>query len=145
VITQTTDTILGDVPKDWGVVRLRDVLKTHFPGNWGEETGACMLRVLRSTNLTNSGPLDLADVAVRAIPKDEAEAIQPRKDDILLERSGGGPEQPVGRVGFVSEDMPGFAFSNFLHLLRPDQTKIDPRYLGWVLYRLNRSGRVLRL
>src|SRR5438874_1708749 len=106
-----TATILGDIPDGWEVARLRDVLATHFPGNWGEEHGVCMFQVVRSTNLTNDGPLDLSDVAVRALPKEDGETLQPRKNDILLERSGGGPEQPVGRVGFVPEDMPGFVYS----------------------------------
>jgi len=41
--------------------------------------------------------------------------------------------------------MPGHAFSNFLHLLRPEPKEVDPRFLGWVLYQVNRTGRVVRL
>jgi len=41
--------------------------------------------------------------------------------------------------------MPGYAFSNFLHLLRPEPNEIDPRFLGWLLYQVNRTGRVVRL
>src|SRR5205814_3748443 len=100
---------------------------------------------LRSTNLTNDGPLDFSDVARRAIRADWLPFLEPKKHDILLERSGGGPDQPVGRVGFIEDNLPGYAFSNFLHLLRPDPKKINPRYLGWVLYLINRSGRILRL
>jgi type I restriction enzyme, S subunit len=68
-----------------------------------------------------------------------------KEDDILLERSGGGPTQPVGRVGFIRTEMPLNWFSNFVHLLRPDPEKIDVVFLRWLLFRLNSSGIVERL
>jgi type I restriction enzyme S subunit len=137
--------MLGDIPDDWSDSRLRDLLQGHFPGDWGEERGPHMAPVLRSTNLTNHGRLNLCDIAVRALPPEKVELLAPCQGDILLERSGGGPDQPVGRVGMLEADLPGHAFSNFLHLLRPDRDKINSRFLGWVLYRVNRTGRILRL
>ena len=137
--------MLGDVPNDWDIRPLRRLLSANFPGDWGEERGPQMTRVLRSTNLTNDGRLDLEDVALRALAPAKAESLTPRRHDILLERSGGGPGQPVGRVAFVQAEMPGHGFSNFLHLLRPDTNEVDARFLGWVLYRVNRTGRVVRL
>jgi len=145
VLSLKEDTMLGNVPEDWHVRPLRSLLIGNYPGDWGDDRGPHMVPVLRSTNLTNEGRLDLRDVEYRALRPDKASLLTPQKGDILLERSGGGPGQPVGRVGFVESDMPGFAFSNFLHLLRPDQTAIDNRLLGWVLYRVNRTGRILRL
>ena len=136
---------MGDTPKDWEIHPLRKLLTTHFPGDWGEERGAHMVAVLRSTNLTNSGWLDVSDVAQRALAPERAEALALRAGDILLERSGGGPKQPVGRVGFIDHDMSRHAFSNFIHLLRPNPRRIHPRYLGWLLWAVNRSGRILRL
>ena len=137
--------MLGDVPNDWDVRPLRRLLSANFPGDWGAERGPQMTRVLRSTNLTTDGRLDLEDVALRALARAKAKSLTPRRHDILLERSGGGPGQPVGRVGFVQVEMPGHGFSNFLHLLRPDTNEVDARFLGWVLYRVNRTGRVVRL
>lgn len=145
MLTLKDDTMLGDVPDGWDVKPLRRLVTADYPGDWGEERGPSMTRVLRSTNLTNDGHLDLDDVALRALPADKIAPLAPRRGDILLERSGGGPGQPVGRVGLVTLDMPGYAFSNFLHLLRPDPDEIDPRFLKWVLYQVNRTGRVVRL
>jgi type I restriction enzyme, S subunit len=51
----------------------------------------------------------------------------------------------VGRIGFVTQDLPGYWFSNFVQLLRPDAEKINPEYLGWILLELNRSGIIERL
>lgn len=139
------DTMLGEIPSDWEAKPLAEMLSQHYPGEWGKERGLHMVKVLRSTNLTNDGGLDVTDVAIRALPPRKAKMLTPKHGDILLERSGGGPGQPVGRVGFVEDDMPEHAFSNFLHLLRPNVDKIDPRFLGWILYRINQTGRIVRL
>lgn len=124
---------------------LKSLLAFNAPGDWGDDGGPHMVHVLRSTNLTNERRLDLSDIALRALKAEKAEKLAPRQGDILLERSGGGPDQPVGRVGHVADDLPGHAFSNFLHLLRPDANAIEPSFLSWVLYRVNRTGRILRL
>jgi len=145
MLTLKEDTMLGDVPEDWDVKPLSGVLSANYPGDWGEDRGPHMIRVLRSTNLTNGGQLDLRDIAFRALAPAKADRLAPRRHDILLERSGGGPGQPVGRVGFVVDDMPGHGFSNFLHLLRPDTQEVNAHFLAWVLYRVNRTGRVVRL
>jgi len=145
MLTLTEDTMLGDIPGDWSSKPLLEALSEHYPGDWGEDRGPHMTKVLRSTNLTNEGRLDLENIALRALPQKKAELLAPKRHDILLERSGGGPGQPVGRVGFIEADMLGHGFSNFLHLLRPNPEKINPRFLGWVLYRINQTGRIIRL
>lgn len=145
MLTLKQDTMLGNVPPDWDVKPLKALLQSNAPGDWGDDGGPNMYRVLRSTNLTNERRLDLSDIAVRALKPEKAERLAPRKGDILLERSGGGPDQPVGRIGHVAEDLPSHAFSNFLHLLRPNASEIDPTYLSWILFRVNRTGRILRL
>src|SRR5437867_4068874 len=145
MLTLKDHTMLGDVPNVWNRKPLHALLSAHYPGDWGDERGPHMTKVLRSTNFTNEGALDLDDIALRALPQRKAELLAPKRHDILVERSGGGPGQPVGRVAFVDADMPGYAFSNFLHLLRPDAAEVNPRFLGWVLYRINRTGRIVRL
>ena len=84
-------------------------------------------------------------MALRYFSTERAERFRLCDKDLLLERSGGGPTQPVGRVGFIARDLPGYWFSNFVQLLRPDPTKVDPDLLGWFLLRLNQSGIVERL
>jgi type I restriction enzyme S subunit len=103
MLTLTQDTMLGNIPGDWGVKPLKALLTSNIPGDWGEDRGPNMVPVLRSTNLTGSGRLDLCDIALRALSPEKAASLSPKKNDVLLERSGGGPDQPVGRVGFVDE------------------------------------------
>ena len=137
--------MLGEIPSGWETRILAELLSEHYPGDWGQERGVQTAKIIRSTNLTREGRLDLTDVAVRALSPLKASMLTPKRGDILLERSGGGPGQPVGRVGFVERDLPDHAFSNFLHLLRPKPEEVNPRFLGWILHQINHTGRVVRL
>ena len=144
-MTLPSSTMLGGIPSHWETKALEELLTEHYPGDWGQERGPHTVKILRSTNFTREGRLDLGDVAIRALPPSKASLLAPKRGDILVERSGGGPGQPVGRIGLVDNDMPGYGFSNFLHLIRPDSEIVDSRFLGWVLYQVNRTGRIVRL
>ena len=84
-------------------------------------------------------------MATRYFPKDKADQFGLLQGDLLVERSGGGPEQPVGRIGFIDCDMPGSTVSNFVQVLRPDSQKVDASFLGWALFELQRTGIVERV
>jgi type I restriction enzyme, S subunit len=145
MLTYHHDTVIGNIPEDWHSRPLRELIKEQFSGDWGADEGECAVSVLRSTNFTSSGTLDFSDVATRYFNKDKADAFVLKKGDILVERSGGGPDQPVGRTGFITEDLQGYTVSNFVQVLRPDTEKIDPEFLGWLLYELQRTGIVERV
>lgn len=58
-----------------------------------------------------------------------------QKNDIIIERSGGGPKQPVGRVVLFDLDEEGYSFSNFTSVIRVRKdSRLDPVYLHRVLY-----------
>lgn len=102
MLSLTKRTMLGDVPDDWGAKPLRELLLEHMPGDWGDERGPNMIKVIRSTNLTNDGPLDLSDVAQRSIPGNKVARLEPRKDDLLLERSGGVQDSQLDESGLCT-------------------------------------------
>ena len=145
MLTHRAATVLGDIPSDWGRDLLRNFLEEQRGGDWGADDGEEALRILRSTNFTDCGDLNFSEVAVRYFSTVKASAFGLRSGDLLVERSGGGPTQPVGRVGFVADDLPGFWFSNFVQLLRADDRKINPQYLSWLLLELHQSGIIERL
>jgi type I restriction enzyme, S subunit len=145
MLTNRTATILGDIPVGWQRDALRNLLLGHEGGDWGDEAGEVAVQVLRSTNFTSTGALNFEDVALRYFTSSKAAKMALKEGDLLLERSGGGPTQPVGRVGFIRQDLPGHWFSNFVQLLRSNREKIEPEFLGWLLLELNRSGKVERL
>ena len=145
MIRHKHQTILGDIPSDWDARPLRSLLADELSGDWGDDEGEVTLSVLRSTNFTDSGNLKLDDVAKRGFTRTKAEHVQVQPNDILVERSGGGPNQPVGRVVMIREEMPDTGLANFVQTLRPDSTKIRPELLLWTLHQLNRSGFVEKL
>ncbi|MEF8728336.1 MAG: restriction endonuclease subunit S [Accumulibacter sp.] len=144
MLTHRSRTILGDIPADWEAKPLRTLITEQFAGDWGDDDGEQAVAVMRSTNFTNDGQLDFSDVAKRYFPKDKAEQFGLHQGDLLVERSGGGPDQPVGRIGFIERDMPGSTVSNFVQVLRPDPEKVDANFLGWALFELQRTGIVER-
>ena len=66
--------------------------------------------------------------------------------DIVIERSGGGPEQPVGRVVFFDLNDGTYCFSNFTSRLRViDKSTICPTYLFFYLLHFHASGQTRKL
>lgn len=55
--------------------------------------------------------------------------------DIIIEKSGGSKNQPVGRVVIFKRQNENFSFSNFTALLRIKPTlEINPLYLHYILH-----------
>lgn len=97
--------------------------------------------VIRNTNFTKDGTLDLSEIAVLDV---EAKQFQKRKlefGDLILEKSGGGPKQPVGRIALFEEVSDLFTLSNFTSALRVvDPHLLDFRFLHKFLYWKYLSG-----
>jgi type I restriction enzyme S subunit len=145
MLTHRFKTILGDIPPDWQAKPIRALVAEQFAGDWGNDDGETAVSVVRSTNFTNDGQLDTSDVATRYFPQEKADQFGLKKGDLLVERSGGGPEQPVGRIGFICQEMPSATVSNFVQVLRPDPDKVDATFLGWALFELQRTGIIERV
>ena len=97
---------------------LEEFIETSFPGEWGlEDQNGNGVKVIRTTNFTNVGKLNLTDVVTRNIEPTKVEKKKLKKGDIILERSGGTNENPVGRVVYFDEDGL-FLFNNFTQMLR---------------------------
>ena len=97
---------------------LTDFIDVSFPGEWGQEDkDGSGVKVIRTTNFTNNGKLDLSDVVTRDIDYTKIEKKKLFKGDIILERSGGTNDNPVGRVVYFEEDGV-YLFNNFTQLLR---------------------------
>ena len=97
---------------------LADFIEVSFPGEWGQEDkDGSGVKVIRTTNFTNNGKLDLSDIVTRDIDSAKIEKKKLSKGDIILERSGGTNDNPVGRVVYFEEDGL-YLFNNFTQLLR---------------------------
>jgi len=120
---------------------LSSFLRLTSAGSWGADEGVDEVdcRVIRSTEFTNVGSLLPASPAVRSISKETLSKLQLTSGDLLIERSGGTPDRPVGRVISWPGGAPAIP-SNFVHLLRVDERQIPPVVLKWILWYLHRTG-----
>ena len=97
--------------------------------------------VIRNTNFTREGALDDSDIAYLDIEAKKFEKRRLQFGDIILEKSGGGPKQPVGRVALFDKAEGDFSFSNFTAALRVrDPHDLDFRFLHKLLYWTYVSG-----
>ena len=104
----------------------------NISGEWGEEKrqdGYVLCKVLRNTNFDNRFNLNFDDVAERYIPKEKFKKIKLQTGDVLIEKSGGSPIQPVGRISLIEDSKDNYVFSNFLQCLRINKEKCLSKYL----------------
>lgn len=119
----------------WSIVPVSSVVIKPLSGEWGQEdTDGTGVKVLRTTNFTDSGFIDYTEVVRRSIELKKVEAKALRDGDILIEKSGGSDTKPVGRVVFYQETSENFLFNNFTALLRPNTPKLNSRFLFTFLF-----------
>lgn len=107
-------------------------IEDSYPGEWGtEDKEGDGVKVIRTTNFTNTGKLDLTDVVTRSIIEKKIERKTIHKYDTILERSGGTADNPVGRVVLFEED-DVYLCNNFTQVLR--FKNIDPRFAFYSLF-----------
>jgi type I restriction enzyme S subunit len=142
------ETELGVLPKEWDICSLNQTDYFEFEnGIWKGTKGELVdCNILRNTNFLNDGTLNYSDVASIPIEKRHIIKKQLKPGDIIIERSGGGPSQPVGRVVFFERDSETFCFSNFTSRLRViDQKKVDSRFLHQYLFYFHSIGKTNEL
>lgn len=97
---------------------LAQLISKSFPGEWGlEDKTENGIKVIRTTNITNDGTLDLTETVTRNISDTKLQKKLLKKGDILLERSGGTKDNPVGRVAYFNEN-DAYVANNFTQTLR---------------------------
>ena len=113
--------------------KLEDLISDTFSGEWGSEPiSENAIKVIRTTNFTNEGYLDLTDVVTRDIEPKNVVRKKLKQGDTILERSGGTKDNPVGRVVFFDE-IGDYLPNNFTQVLRPKES-VNPVYLFYALY-----------
>ncbi len=91
-------------------VQLAELIETPITGEWGNEIKDAdnqnIVKVIRTTNFTNSGEIDYLDITLRDIEYTKCEKKKLKYGDIILEKSGGTDVNPVGRVVFFDKNDP---------------------------------------
>ena len=126
--------------------KLSELFERPISGEWGKELeeGKCGSKVIRTTNFTNIGRLNLNDVVERDIDIEKYEGKLLKIGDIIIEKSGGSPNQPVGRVVIFEENTSEKYFcNNFTSILRPKNI-ITSKYALYLLKDLYNKRKVLK-
>jgi len=118
-------------------VNISSVIEKPITGEWGEDGGN--IKILRTTNFTNEGRIKFDEVVTRNIEAGKVALKKLKRGDIIIEKSGGSPNQPVGRVVFFDENET-YLCNNFTSILRPVTNKIHPKYLHYILFCNHKFG-----
>ncbi|HEV2880661.1 MAG TPA: restriction endonuclease subunit S [Pyrinomonadaceae bacterium] len=116
---------------------LRNLITQSVSGDWGIEFEArdyVERLVIRATEFDNRQNLrlDNSRVKYRFINKSKLKRMDLQAGDLLIEKSGGSEDQPVGRIAIITDDLVNnysLAFSNFIHKIRVDSRLVRSNYL----------------
>jgi type I restriction enzyme, S subunit len=134
----------ADLPEGWAEATLEEIVVHKLSGLWGVEPsraeadpGLVRVRVIRGTDFRDWDRDKGTTAAERAIPRSKLADRQLAIGDLVVEVSGGGVGQPVGRTLLIDEEAVRRAdapliCSNFCRQVRihPD---IDPAFVHLVL------------
>ena len=128
--------------QDFECAQLEHLLSHTIGGVWGKAPGEDEqdVDVARVTELRDHGSLSLDTAARRSVTNKQLLSRRLEHGDLILEKSGGGPQRPVGRVARFKGHSRDAICTNFMQLLRPDDSRIDSAFLNWQLHYRYLSG-----
>jgi len=129
-----------EIQSKWPMVILANFVET-LGGLWtGKKPPFKKVKVIRNTNFTMTGTLDLSNVAEIEV---ESISFLKRKlcnGDIIIEKSGGSETQAVGRVVFFNVTNGDYSFSNFTSRIRVNQPDLNSHFLFLILNSIYQKG-----
>ncbi len=135
----------ANVSTDWPMLPLSEICEFRS-GLWkGEKEPLHTVKILRNTNFTKNGFLNTADVVEHPVEEKQLESRRLKYGDIILEKSGGGPTQPVGRVALFNIKQGEYSYSNFTARIRVVDDRASPIFVWLLLNSLYQSGRTALL
>ena len=129
------------LPKGWEIKKLNE-LCDFSNGLWtGKKPPFQKIGVIRNTNFTKDCLLDDRDIIYLDVEQSQFQKRKLKYGDIIIEKSGGGPKQPVGRVVVFDKTEGNFSFSNFTSAIRiKDKNNVDFNFLHKYLFYKYISG-----
>lgn len=120
-------------PPDWQRVRLRNLIDRIQNGAWGEEAeGDEGVVCIRAADFDRERQrLDDSHLVRRQFTSHELSKHLLQRGDLVLEKSGGGEQQPIGAIILFDRNIPAVA-TNFAARLRPSSLA-EPRFLCYIL------------
>ena len=124
-------------------IRLKYLFTERMGGAWGEDPeneGDGIVCLRAADFFTERLSHSKFNLTRRIFNANEFKSKHLKDGDLIIEKSGGGENQPVGRVIIYDLDEPALC-SNFLELLRPNQRISISKFSAYLLHSLwlNRS------
>ena len=118
-----------EIKSKYPLVKLNTLVEA-FGGLWiGKKEPLRKINVIRNTNFTMDGNLNLENVAEIDVEEEQFLKRKLEKGDIIIEKSGGSETQAVGRVVLFETEEGDFSYSNFTSRLRIIDKKVLSKYL----------------
>ncbi len=141
-------------PAEWCHSKLDDLFSHVIGGDWGKDSDFddpdfIEARCIRGTEFKNWDKEKGLTAVRRKVKKSSIKTRKLMTGDILVEISGGGPDQPVGRTVLIDNRVisqhngKDIVCTNFLRLARP-VTNICPYYLNGFLRNFYLSGEIIK-
>jgi len=129
------------LPEGWVLVPLSSICST-INGLWkGSKEPLIKVGVIRNANFTKDFTLDYSKIEYIDVELKSFEKRHLEDGDIIVEKSGGSDNFPVGRSIIYQGSNKVYSFSNFTMSLRiTDKQQIAPEYLFYVLQHRYRRG-----
>jgi type I restriction enzyme, S subunit len=125
-------TELGEIPEEWEVVRLQDVVteaKTGFSSGKRDAAGIIQLRM---NNISTQGRLVLDDLLKVPIPE-AIEGYLVRQGDILFNNTNS--VALIGKSAIFDDELGYVTYSNHITRIRVDTARVVPKWLLYILIR----------
>jgi type I restriction enzyme, S subunit len=120
---------------------LKSVIIQSCSGDWGNddkesfneiEFVRCL--VIRATEFDNKFNLNVdgSRAKYRLINKIKYKSLDIQANDLLIEKSGGSENQPVGRIAIMTKELinnNSLGYSNFIHKIRVDKSVVNSEYV----------------
>lgn len=144
--------MIEGLPNSWVMCELDNLLAFVLGGDWGkapdyDDPDYLEVKCIRASEIKNWESEKGLTAANRKIKKSSLQSRELREDDVIVEISGGGPEQPVGRTVLIDKaallqnsNLPKVC-TNFFRLIRPSDN-IDSSYLNHFLQHFYKTGKV---
>jgi type I restriction enzyme, S subunit len=139
----------GMIPKGWRISPLRNALSYYVGGGWGEEKAfenAKPAYVIRGTDIPAMKSGDLSSIPLRFHKPTNYKLRELKRNDIILEISGGSKGQPVGRsilINQISLNNLNAICASFCKLMRVKES-FSPYYIYILINRLYQSEEIMK-
>ncbi len=120
---------------------LKSIIIHSCSGDWGfddkekfDENEFVRCLVIRATEFDNKFNLNVdgSRAKFRIINKNKYQSLDIQTNDLLIEKSGGSENQPVGRIAILDSELIAnysLGFSNFVHKIRVNYKEANPDFV----------------